>query len=120
MFYWKRNYRNEHGSWGVFLKWIEKAAEGHEDKIFEIRGQGLMIGIEFHQDEIGYEVSKAMFDQGILVAGTLINSKTIRIEPSLTISYEEVDTVINTFKSVLTQVKVNLNKVICEFKRLKL
>ncbi|AIK36101.1 MULTISPECIES: putrescine aminotransferase [Bacillus] len=89
-----------------FLKGLKKAAEGHEDKVFEIRGQGLMIGIEFHKDEIGYEVSKAMFDQGILVAGTLINSKTIRIEPSLTISYEEVDTVINAFKSVLAQVKV--------------
>lgn len=88
-----------------FLNGLKQAAERHEDKIFEIRGQGLMIGIEFHKDEIGYEVSKAMFDQGILVAGTLINSKTIRIEPSLTISYEEVDTVINTFKSVLAQVK---------------
>ena len=94
------------GSWGVFLEWIETSGKGHEDKVFEIRGQGLMIGIEFHKDEIGYEVSKGMFDQGVLVAGTLINSKTIRIEPSLTISYEEVDTVINTFKSVLTQVKV--------------
>ncbi|CAG9611606.1 Putrescine aminotransferase [Bacillus rhizoplanae] len=89
-----------------FLNGLKRAAEGHEDKVFEIRGQGLMIGIEFHKDEIGYEVSKAMFDRGILVAGTLINSKTIRIEPSLTISYEEVDMVINTFKSVLAQVKV--------------
>ena len=89
-----------------FLNGLKKAAEGHEDKVFEIRGQGLMIGIEFHKDEIGYEVSKAMFDRGILVAGTLINSKTIRIEPSLTISYEEVDMVINTFESVLAQVKV--------------
>lgn len=89
-----------------FLQGLKAAAKGHEDKVFEIRGQGLMIGIEFHKDEIGYEVSKAMFDQGILVAGTLINSKTIRIEPSLTISYEEVDTVINAFKEVLSQVKV--------------
>ena len=62
-----------------------------------------MIGIEFHTDEIGYEVSKGMFDEGILVAGTLINSKTIRIEPPLTISYEEADQVINTFKKVLSE-----------------
>jgi putrescine aminotransferase len=64
-----------------------------------------MIGIEFHKDEIGYEVSKGMFDRGILVAGTLINSKTIRIEPALTIGYEEVDMVISTFKEVLSLVK---------------
>ncbi|CAM3718127.1 putrescine aminotransferase [Mesobacillus zeae] len=88
-----------------FLSELRKAAEGHEDKVLEIRGQGLMIGIEFHKDEIGYEVSKGMFDNGILVAGTLINSKTIRIEPALTIRYDEVDKVVNSFKEVLGKVK---------------
>ncbi|KAB7704754.1 putrescine aminotransferase [Bacillus aerolatus] len=87
-----------------FLKGLKEAAAGHEDKVLEIRGQGLMIGIEFHKDEIGYEVSKGMFDKGILVAGTLVNSKTIRIEPPLTMSYEEVDTVIRSFKEVLSNV----------------
>ncbi|KKB33451.1 putrescine aminotransferase [Bacillus thermotolerans] len=88
-----------------FLKGLKEAASGHEDKVLEVRGQGLMIGIEFHKDEIGYEVSKGMFDKGVLVAGTLVNSKTIRIEPPLTISYEEVDTVIRTFKEVLSKVE---------------
>jgi putrescine aminotransferase len=88
-----------------FLDELKKAAEGHDDKVQEIRGKGLMIGIEFHKDEIGYEVSKGMFDLGVLVAGTLINSKTIRIEPALTISYEEVDKVVSTFKQVLSKVK---------------
>lgn len=88
-----------------FLAQLKAAAKGHEEKVQEIRGKGLMIGIEFHKDEIGYEVSKGMFDHGVLVAGTLINSKTIRIEPALTISYEEVDKVVSTFKTVLEEVK---------------
>lgn len=88
-----------------FLNELKEAAKEHGDKVLEIRGQGLMIGIEFHKDEIGYEVSKGMFDRGILVAGTLINSKTIRIEPALTISYEEVDKVVSAFKDVLSLVK---------------
>lgn len=88
-----------------FLEELKKAANGHEDKVLEIRGKGLMIGIEFHKDEIGYEVSKGMFDAGVLVAGTLINSKTIRIEPALTISYEEVDNVVCIFKQVLSEIK---------------
>jgi len=87
-----------------FLEELKNAAKGHEDKVLEIRGQGLMIGIEFHQDEIGYDVSKGMFDRGVLVAGTLINSKTIRIEPALTISFEEVKKVVSTFKEVLEQI----------------
>jgi putrescine aminotransferase len=84
-----------------FLEGLKNAAVGHEDKVEEIRGQGLMIGIEFYDDEVGYALSKGMFDEGVLVAGTLINSKTIRIEPPLTIAYEEVDQVIATFKKVL-------------------
>lgn len=89
-----------------FLKELKEAAVGHEDLVQEVRGQGLMIGIEFHTDEIGYEVSKGMFDRGVLVAGTLINSKTIRIEPALTISHEEVNKVVSTFKEVLEHVVV--------------
>lgn len=84
-----------------FLNGLSKVAAEHTDKVMEVRGKGLMIGIEFHQDEIGYNVSKGMFNEGVLVAGTLINSKTIRIEPPLTISIEEVDQVIATFKKVL-------------------
>lgn len=84
-----------------FLNGLKEAAKGYEHIVQEIRGQGLMIGIEFHKDEIGYEVSKGFFDKGILVAGTLVNSKTIRIEPALTISYEDVDTVIRSFKDIL-------------------
>lgn len=88
-----------------FLEQLKEAAKGHEDKVLEIRGKGLMIGIEFHKDEVGYEISKAMFDKGILVAGTLVNSKTIRIEPPLTISYEEVNEVVQAFREVLPKVK---------------
>ncbi|WNS78524.1 putrescine aminotransferase [Domibacillus sp. DTU_2020_1001157_1_SI_ALB_TIR_016] len=84
-----------------FLAGLKEAAAEHGDKVMEIRGKGLMIGIEFHKDEVGYALSKGMFDEGILVAGTLVNSKTIRIEPPLTIAKEEVDKVVATFKKVL-------------------
>lgn len=87
-----------------FLNGLKEAAKDHMDKIQEVRGQGLMIGIEFHKDEVGYNLSKGMFDEGVLVAGTLVNSKTIRIEPPLTIAYEEVDEVIAKFKSVLERI----------------
>lgn len=84
---------------------LQKLAAEYSDKIMEVRGMGLLIGVEFHTDQIGYDVSKGLFDNGVLVAGTLINSKTFRIEPPLTISYEEVDTVVETLTRVLKQVK---------------
>ncbi|MEM1506399.1 aminotransferase class III-fold pyridoxal phosphate-dependent enzyme, partial [Domibacillus sp. 8LH] len=52
-----------------FLAGLKEAAAEHGDKVMEIRGKGLMIGIEFHKDEVGYALSKGMFDEGILVAG---------------------------------------------------
>nr|WP_181406327.1 putrescine aminotransferase [Terrilactibacillus laevilacticus] len=83
------------------LDGLKKAAEGHEDKVKAIRGKGFMIGIEFQEDVIGYEFSKKLFDKGVLVAGTLVNAKTIRIEPPLTIKKEEIETVIQTVAEAL-------------------
>lgn len=86
---------------------LREVAEDFPNQVLEIRGKGLLIGVEFHTDEIGYEVSKGLFDNGVLVAGTLINSKTFRIEPPLTISIEEVDKVVETFKLVLEKLNTN-------------
>ena len=63
-----------------------------------------MIGIEFLSDEIGYEVARGLFENGILVAGTLINSKTIRIEPPLVISLAELDRVLEILEKVFSDV----------------
>lgn len=70
----------------------------------EVRGRGLMIGIEFHTNELGYEVAKGLFARGVLVAGTLINAKSIRIEPPLTITREQQDQVIDRLAATLAEV----------------
>jgi putrescine aminotransferase len=86
------------------LQGLREAAAKHSDKVLEIRGKGLLIGIEFLNDEIGYEVAKGFFDNGVLTAGTLINAKTIRIEPPLTIEKEQCDKVCEVFAKVLNEV----------------
>ena len=70
----------------------------------ECRGRGLMIGMQFTSDEAGYEVAKGLFEEGILVAGTLINAKAIRIEPPLTITKEELDIVLKALEKVFSKV----------------
>ncbi|HSW35162.1 MAG TPA: putrescine aminotransferase [Candidatus Limnocylindrales bacterium] len=70
----------------------------------EARGRGLLIGLEFINDETGYKVAKGLFENGVLVAGTLISAVTIRIEPALTISINEIDTVLEILDSVLKQI----------------
>ncbi len=63
-----------------------------------------LIGMEFFDDEIGYKVASGLFSRKVLTAGTLINSKNIRIEPALNISYELIDQILerleDTFKNI--------------------
>ncbi|HEY5673620.1 MAG TPA: putrescine aminotransferase [Malonomonas sp.] len=70
----------------------------------EVRGAGLLIGMEFPTDEMGYQVAAGMFSRRVLTAGTFINAKTIRIEPALNIPYELIDEMLSrledTFKSL--------------------
>lgn len=53
--------------------------------IRDVHGLGLLYGIDFVSDEVGYAVAAGLFRRGVLVAGTLISSRTIRIEPALNI-----------------------------------
>ncbi|SFQ98039.1 putrescine aminotransferase [Desulfoscipio geothermicus] len=90
---------------GVYmLGKLRELAEKYPAVVQEVRGKGLMIGIEFFNDELGYEVAKGLFARGVLVAGTLINAKSIRIEPPLTISREQQDQVIERLDNTLAEV----------------
>jgi putrescine aminotransferase len=52
---------------------------------------GLLIGLEFVDTDFGYSVAAGLFKRGVLVAGTLLNAKTLRIEPALNIPRPLVD-----------------------------
>ncbi|MCL2580385.1 MAG: putrescine aminotransferase [Oscillospiraceae bacterium] len=59
-----------------------------------VRGVGLLIAMEFADDEMGYNVAKEMFARRVMTAGTLNNSSVIRIEPPLVISKEDLEKVL--------------------------
>ncbi len=74
-------------------------------QIYEkITGRGLLIGMHFKSPEIGYKVAAGLFKRGVLVAGTLTNSQTIRVEPPLIISYEQLDTLLDRLEDTLKDV----------------
>jgi putrescine aminotransferase len=77
---------------------IEKACDLAEEfpQVYEkVTGKGLLIGQHFRTPEIGYKVAAELFKRGVLVAGTLTSAQTIRIEPPLIISQEEIDEGLN-------------------------
>jgi putrescine aminotransferase len=80
------------GEKGVYLlgKFAELGAR-YPNLLRIWRGRGLMLGLEFADDHLGYAVSKNLFARQILIGGTYINSRTLRVEPPLTISYPQLD-----------------------------
>jgi putrescine aminotransferase len=70
---------------------LKRAVAGHEDIVVDVRGKGLLMALEFHDDTMGFELAKRMLDRGVLVSGTLVNARVIRVEPPLTITEEQAD-----------------------------
>jgi putrescine aminotransferase len=70
----------------------------------QITGKGLLIGQHFHTPETGYRVAAGLFKRGVLVSGTLTNAHTVRIEPPLVISYEQLDAVLARLEETLVEV----------------
>jgi putrescine aminotransferase len=80
---------------------LEGLAERFPDIFERITGRGLLIGMHFHNAEIGYRVAAGLFKRGVLVAGTLTSAQTIRIEPPLVITYKQLDTVLDRLEDTL-------------------
>jgi putrescine aminotransferase len=84
-----------------FLAGLRELQARYSDVVIDVRGKGLLIGVEFASTEFGYSVAAGLFRRGVLVAGTLLNAKTIRIEPALSIERTDVDEVLNQLDDTL-------------------
>ncbi len=71
-------------------------------KIAEIRGKGLMIGVEF-KEEIAKQLGVAMREMGYLVG--VIGTKVFRIVPPLILTKEDVDGFIDALKEALENIQ---------------
>ena len=72
--------------------------------IRKARGKGLLLGLEFANTEVGYKIVAGLFNRGVLVAGTLTNSKVVRFEPALNISQALIDKVLDALEDTLKEV----------------
>jgi len=77
-------------SGAMFMEGLEKLQKKYPKLLTTYRGRGLMIAMEFCDGDMGYEVVYEAFNRGVLLSGSLINAKTIRIEPPLNITEEHV------------------------------
>ncbi|MBS3810380.1 MAG: aspartate aminotransferase family protein [Halanaerobiales bacterium] len=97
-----------------------KTFEERYNLVKEVRGKGLMLGIEFNQPNSGLldKISGGLVSKfsseymGAMVAGslnnnyriitayTLNNPNVIRLEPPLTVSYKQIDYVVDSLKDI--------------------
>ena len=79
--------------------------EKYPTVIDDVRGEGLMLAVEFCTSDVGYSVAKGLFSRGVMTAGTLVNAKCIRFEPAAVITEEEMTQVIERMDAALTDAK---------------
>jgi putrescine aminotransferase len=82
---------------------LRKLQRHYAEHLLEVRGLGLLIGIEFVDTEFGYAVAAGLFKRGVLVAGTLLNAKTLRVEPALNIPRPLVDELLDKLDDTLRE-----------------
>jgi putrescine aminotransferase len=63
----------------------------------EVRGMGLMIGVEFAIEDVAELSINGMARRGVIAAYTLNNPHVIRFEPPVVISPQQVDQAVNAF-----------------------
>jgi acetylornithine/N-succinyldiaminopimelate aminotransferase len=84
----------------VFERKIKKSVS-HIPGVSEVRGRGLLLGIELNSP-IAKQVATAMLDAGVIVNAA--NEQTIRIAPPLIVTMPQIEKFIMTFKKVMKEV----------------
>ncbi len=88
----------------LMLRLLREMQNRHPDFVVDVRGKGLMIGVEFATDEACELTVGQMLKGGMCAAYTLNNPRVIRLEPPLIISDDQVHTAVEILEQALTDV----------------
>lgn len=91
---------------------LQQVQNKHNDLICEVRGKGLMIGVEFTMDEVGELTIAQMLKREMVAAYTLNNPRVMRFEPPLIITDSEVERAVETFDAAITETKELLSELV--------
>lgn len=86
-----------------FMRKLNEIKSKYPKLVADVRGRGLLIGLEFQSKEIREAVQAELFYRGVLVAGTLNSNRTVRIEPPLIITESQINFMVDTLDGVLVE-----------------
>ena len=81
---------------------LRAALDRYPELVRDIRGKGLMIGVEFDTPEHAEEVQWAAFQRGLLVLEC--GTSSVRMSPPLTVSADEMTTALRIFGEAVASV----------------
>lgn len=90
---------------------LKQLWDAYPEFIEEIRGRGLLVGIEFVDADIGGLVVAELATRGILTAFGLNNPKVVRLEPPLIVEKSHIDECIQALGEALEATKLALEGV---------
>ncbi len=90
---------------------LKSLQQAHPDMIVDVRGKGLLAGVEFAEDDVAALVIAGCGRRDLLVAYSLNNPKVIRIEPPLIIEESELDRAIGIISESVEETAAMLQAV---------
>lgn len=96
---------------GAYLLGKLQSLKERHPLIRDVRGIGLLVGLEFNSDNMSKEFLASMIagellnKYSIITAYTLNNPNVIRIEPPLTVTYKELDIIVTALDEILRKHK---------------
>src|SRR5947207_5839124 len=86
-----------------FMAGLKKLQAQFPQIIRDVRGRGLLIGVEIVDAKVGESLAQRMFDRDVLIAYTLNKPEVIRIEPPLIITRDLIDVALERFEESLEE-----------------
>ena len=97
------------------LDGLRAIAAEHAGTVVDVRGKGLMIGVQFDSPETAEGVQWASFQRGLLVLEA--GDDVVRMSPPLVVTAEEVDTAVRLFGEAIAAVAADPARAYHEARR---
>ena len=82
---------------------LRRIRESAPELITDVRGRGLLVGVEFSDPDLAGLLIAALSGNGVMAAYGLNNPGVLRFEPPLVISEAQIDDLLAAFEQALTQ-----------------
>ena len=87
---------------------LQQLAEEYSDLVHEVRGLGLMLGLEFKEDKFGGSLIFEMVKRNVIAVYTLNQPRVIRFEPPLNVETGEIRVALKALRESLDETRRRL------------